>query len=66
MKFAESADGKRIEASPQAPEEAICPDCGGKLTLRSRRTMNNGKVTYFWRHRGNKNRYCTARRRPVG
>jgi hypothetical protein len=66
MKTAKTPTGQIIEASPDAPKVAICPYCGGKLTLRSRRPMNNGKVTYFWRHRGNKNVNCTARKRPVG
>ncbi len=65
MKIANTSSGKPIEASPNAPKEAICPFCGGSLTLRSRRPMNNGKTTYFWRHRSNKNRNCIARRRPV-
>ena len=44
-----------------APKEAICPRCGGKLTLRSRKAMNNCQQTYFWRHRPNQNRQCRDR-----
>lgn len=65
MKIANTPNGQPIEASPAAPREAICPYCGGKLILRSRRTMNNGKATYFWRHHSNMNSNCAARRRPV-
>ncbi len=65
MKTAQTVDGKQIKASVAAPKEAICPFCGGELTLRSRRTMNNGKVSYFWRHQNNTNPDCSARRRPV-
>ncbi len=65
MKFAQTPDGKRIEATPSAPKTAVCPYCGGELTLRSRRTMNNGEVTYYWRHRSNRNRSCSARKRPI-
>jgi hypothetical protein len=27
--------------------------------------MNNGQVTYYWRHRGNRNTHCSARNRPL-
>ena len=66
MKIAQTVDGNSVEATASAPKEAICPYCHGKLSLRSRRTMNNGHRTYFWRHRSNKNRHCTARNRPFG
>ncbi len=66
MKVAVTTGGKPIEASMMAPKEAICPYCGGRVTLRGRRMMGNGKRTYFWRHQGNKNRHCEARRRPMG
>jgi hypothetical protein len=65
MKVAQTVEGKQIIANPAAPPQAICPTCGGMLTLRSRRTMNNGQKTYFWRHRSNLNRYCSARNRPI-
>lgn len=65
MKTAITRDGLTIEATPTAPRRAICPDCGGDLTLRSRRTMGNRDVTYFWRHSSNLNRYCSARTRPI-
>lgn len=65
MKVAQTVDGKQITAAATAPPKAICPVCGGELTLRSRSTMNNGKRTFFWRHRSNDNRYCSARNRPI-
>jgi hypothetical protein len=65
MKFAISETGKKIEATPFAPKIATCHCCGGELTLRSRKTMNNGEKTYYWRHHSNKNRNCSARNRPV-
>jgi hypothetical protein len=64
MKVAQTAEGKPITADATAPSRAICPICGGKLSLRSRKTMNNGQRTYYWRHRSNHNRFCSARNRP--
>lgn len=65
MQLAQTTEGKKVTATANAPKEAICPQCGGKLTLRSRKAMNNCKATYFWRHRSNQNRHCSARHRPV-
>mgnify|MGYP003572991882 CR=1 FL=1 len=65
MKIAQTIDGKQISANAEAPAKAICPICGGPLTLRSRSTMNNGSRTYFWRHRSNHNPNCGARNRPI-
>ena len=65
MQLAHTIEGKKITANADAPKEAICPHCGGKLTLRSRKAMINGKATYFWRHHSNQNRHCSARHRPV-
>lgn len=65
MKIAITREGHTIEATPAAPPSALCPSCGGKLTLRSRRKMGNGGATYFWRHSSNLNRYCSARTRPI-
>ena len=66
MKYAQTVKGDPILATPEAPKEAICPSCGGTVTLRSRKTMNNGGKSYFWRHRNNKNPNCQARQRPIG
>ncbi|MCB9420255.1 MAG: hypothetical protein H6667_10635 [Ardenticatenaceae bacterium] len=65
MKTAKTKDGKLITASETAPEEAICPYCGGAVTLRSRSTMNGGKKSYYWRHLNNQNRNCSGRYRVV-
>ena len=66
MKVAQTVEGKEITANPSAPSKAVCPICGGTLTLRSRKTMNNGGKTFFWRHQGNHNPHCSARNRPIG
>jgi hypothetical protein len=65
MKVACTTNGEQIIANPTAPRQAFCPVCGGTLTLRSRRTMNNGQKTYYWRHRSNRNTQCSARNRPM-
>lgn len=65
MKTAKDQKGNLIQAAKTAPETAVCPHCGGVLTLRSRRAMNKGNVAYFWRHASNQNQNCRARRRPV-
>jgi hypothetical protein len=66
MKTAQTTDGQLVEAAPGAPRQAICPQCGGVLTLRSRRTMDNGHKTFFWRHPSNSHRDCRARHHPTG
>ncbi|MCA9875836.1 MAG: hypothetical protein H6659_18805 [Ardenticatenaceae bacterium] len=66
MKTAKTTEGKEIVAAPDAPEEALCPYCGGIVVLRRRRTMNKGEVAYYYRHRSNHNTQCSARRRPIG
>jgi len=65
MLLAKTPEGKPLTATAQAPKEAICPICGGKLKLRSRKAMNTCKATYFWRHLANQNRHCRARRHPI-
>ncbi|MCB8968148.1 MAG: hypothetical protein H6660_14785 [Ardenticatenaceae bacterium] len=65
MKVAQNKDGNPVVATDSAPKQAICPRCGGVLELRSRRTMGDGCLTYFWRHQSNNNTKCTGRRRPV-
>ncbi len=65
MKTAQDQQGNLIQATEHAVKTAVCPYCGGVLTLRSRRAMNNGQVAYFWRHASNQNRNCRARQNPV-
>jgi len=64
MKIATTQNGKPVMATANSPKQAICPDCGGVLTLRSRQPMKNGTVVYYWRHQSNENRHCKARTRP--
>jgi len=64
MKKARTKDGQLIEATPDAPAVAECPECGGELKLRSRRVWKKENCVYFWRHRSNKNSGCSRRRHP--
>ncbi|MEW5987738.1 MAG: hypothetical protein AB1791_13980 [Chloroflexota bacterium] len=64
MKTAQNDNGQLIEAGPTAPSQAVCPRCGGTLTLRYRHGMGKDKITYFWRHASNDNRHCSARNGP--
>ncbi len=54
-----------VPAAPTAPPCAICPHCGGVVVLRRRKGMNDGPVTYFWRHQDNRNRSCNGRNHPL-
>ncbi|MCA9929388.1 MAG: hypothetical protein KC419_12955 [Anaerolineales bacterium] len=65
MKTAKDNYGNLIQANETAPKTAVCPHCGGILTLRKRRAMNNAHIAYFWRHASNQNQNCRARKRPV-
>ncbi|MCA9966845.1 MAG: hypothetical protein KC423_21500 [Anaerolineales bacterium] len=65
MKTAQTSEGKPLIAASTAPKQAICPHCGGTVTLRNRKTMNNGERIYFWRHKSNLNRNCSGRTRPI-
>jgi hypothetical protein len=65
MKVAHHPDSHQpLAASPDAPEQAICPYCGGRLTLRRRQRMGGG-CSYFWRHLDNEQRRCNGRSRPT-
>jgi uncharacterized membrane protein len=64
MKAALSDDGEIIIAGTSMPEQANCPFCGGRVTLRRRRLMGGG-ITYFWRHIDYKqSKSCTKRAKP--
>ncbi len=66
MKTALDQTGSLIEAAPGAPEQAICPHCGGVVILRQRsRNHLSGDVSHFWRHRDHDNVDCAASLRPV-
>jgi hypothetical protein len=58
-------DGKLVEASPEAPEMATCPGCGGEVRKRKRR-RSDGDVTWFWRHKTGVGDGCEMRYNPVG
>lgn len=61
MRTARDHTGCPLEAAPGAPEQAICPHCGGEVLLRRRRNHPPGDVVYFWRHRDHDNAGCPAR-----
>ena len=52
--------GMEIEASPDAPERAVCPHCGADVLLRRRKTMLDGE-TWYWRHAQGAPRACPGR-----
>jgi hypothetical protein len=65
MKVAYHPDNHQpLAASPDAPKQAICPHCDGRLTLRRRQRMDGG-YAYFWRHLDHSNRQCNGRSRPA-
>ncbi|MCB8940822.1 MAG: hypothetical protein H6654_01315 [Ardenticatenaceae bacterium] len=66
MKVAQLPDGTAVEASENAPQQAICPHCGTVLLLRQRRTMNKSVIAFYWRHASNQSLNCKARKRPGG
>ena len=43
------ASGNLVVAGPEAPDKAICPECGTEVVKR-RRTCMDGVVTHFHRH----------------
>jgi hypothetical protein len=62
MKTALDQTGSPIEAAPGAPEQAICPHCGGVVNLRQRSSHHlSSNVSFFWRHRDHDNVGCPAR-----
>ena len=62
MKVAVDQTGSPVWAKAGAPWQALCPFCGGPMTLRCRqRSSRSSDVTYFWRHQDNTNLDCRAR-----
>jgi uncharacterized protein with PIN domain len=57
-------NGKLVAADPEAPQKAVCPDCGGEVHKRSRKKMRGG-VTYFYRHKRGVGKECPKRYRPT-
>ena len=47
VQYAIAAPGSRVKAGPQAPVTARCPECGGRLGLRSR-DSHVGTPTWFY------------------
>lgn len=64
MKTAVTTQGEPIQADPTAPKRAFCPNCGGPVSLRQRRSMD-GHVSYFWRHDDNRRLHCLQRLSPT-
>lgn len=65
MKRAKLDDGRFVEASPDAPDRAVCPHCGATVLLRRRKTMLDGE-TWYWRHAKDAPSTCPARSRVPG
>ena len=61
MKIALTPEGAPIEASPDAPDQAICPHCGGVVLLRGRKVMGGNQKSYYWRHTNNSDPDCPGR-----
>lgn len=57
MKVAETASGKPVIASSEAPETAVCPRCKNVVILISRKTMDNGAI-WYWRHQTSQGYEC--------
>jgi hypothetical protein len=60
MQVALGHNGDEITAGPDAPAQAICPDCGSPVDLRSRSTMDGG-LTWYWRHPASAPQDCPRR-----
>jgi len=65
MKIALTPEGAPIEASPDAPAQAICPHCGGIVLLRGRKVMGSNQKSYYWRHVNNSNPNCPGQSRAI-
>jgi len=57
-------NGERVVAGPDAPDTAICPECGAEV-LKRKRTCMDGTVVYFYRHKRGKGKDCPRRYRPT-
>lgn len=53
-------NGKRVVATPDAPDVASCPGCGTEVQKR-RVTRMDGTVTYFYRHKRGQGKDCPRR-----
>jgi len=61
VKIAKLQNGELVTASKSAPDQAICPVCGGVVVLRKRKKMGGSELTFFWRHKDGKNVDCPQR-----
>jgi hypothetical protein len=57
-------NGKLVVAGPDAPDEAVCPDCRAEVQKRRVRRMDGG-VTYFYRHNRGQGKHCPRRYQPT-
>lgn len=57
-------NGKLVLAAPDSPDVALCPACGEGVEKR-KRARQDGKVTYFWRHKVGVGDGCPLRYQPV-
>ena len=57
-------NGKPVVAGPDAPDVAVCPECGSEVWKRRRKCMD-GKVVYFYRHKRGEGKDCPRRYRPT-
>jgi hypothetical protein len=55
-------NGKPVVAGREAPDVAVCPECGTEVHKRKRKCMG-GTVTYFYRHRRGQAKDCPRRYR---
>jgi uncharacterized protein with PIN domain len=57
-------NGRPVLAGPDAPDTAVCPECGTQVWKRQRKCMD-GSVTYFYRHQRRQGKDCPKRYRPM-
>lgn len=66
VKAAKLENGAKIEASEEAPQVALCPQCGYEMVLRRRTLMNDRGYVYYWRHKNGGNLTCGKRSNYLG
>ena len=53
-------EGQLVPASPDAPEKAICPACGGAVRKRTRRAMDGKATSTGTREEQERNARCVT------